>query len=108
VRIALRILGGAGVVILSFWITLTILRTWMGGFDDNTDRSGSDYRQIQLADDTRPMLCQAECNKDARCVAWVYARPAKDVRPKPVCFLKSGTAGNPQPNECCVSGLAHR
>ena len=35
-RTLLRILAGAGVVILSFWITLTVLRYWTGGIQDNT------------------------------------------------------------------------
>jgi hypothetical protein len=108
VRVALRILGGAGVVLLSFWITLTILRNWTGGFDDNTDRPGSDYRTVAFADGAGPALCLAECEKDPRCVAWVYARSAKNVRPKPLCFLKDGTGGSPGPNECCVSGVARR
>ena len=107
-RTVLRILAGAGVVILSFWITLTVLRYWTGGIQDNTDRAGADYRQFVLDDGAAPALCQAECDKDARCVAWVFARPAKNVRPKPVCFLKDGNGGTPSPNECCVSGLIRR
>jgi hypothetical protein len=107
VRIALRILGGAGIVILSFWITLTILRNWTGGFDENTDRPGFDYGQVQLADGASPALCRAECEKDAGCVAWVYERPGYEG-PKPLCLLKGGTGGTPKPNPCCVSGAARR
>ena len=106
-RIALRILGGAGIVILSFWITLTILRNFTGGFDDNTDRPGFDYRQMELAEGAAPAVCQTECDKDGRCAAWVFAKAAKNVRVKPLCFLKS-TAVTAQPNECCASGVAHR
>lgn len=103
-RMALRILGGAGIVILSFWITLTILRNWTGGFEENTNRVGSDYRQVQLEDGAAAAACQAECSKDARCVAWVYGRPGKRVGPKPICYLKDGAGGTSTPDECCTSG----
>jgi hypothetical protein len=104
-RIGLRFLGGAAIVVLSFWITLTLLHNWTGSFEDNTVRPGGEYRELQLAAGALPAACQAECEKDAQCVAWSYVRPVAN-RPNPVCLLKGATAGNPRHDECCVSGVA--
>ena len=104
-RIGWRILGGAAVVVLSFSITLALLRYWTGGFEDNTVRPGGEYRELQLAAGALPAACQAECEKDAQCVAWSYVRPVPN-RPHPLCLLKGATAGKPRHDECCVSGVA--
>ena len=74
------VLGGLTIVLLSFWITLTILNTrdenlvFKPTLEHNTDRFGADYRDFDLPTDASPQVCQQECLKEDRCRAFSYEK----------------------------------
>jgi hypothetical protein len=59
-----------------------------GAVEMSTDRSGGDYRSIELKPTDGDELCREACEADGKCRAWTYVRPGyvgRDAR----CFLKS-------------------
>lgn len=72
------------------------------GMEENTDRAGSDYRDLDLTS-ADPRLCQRECERDRSCRAWTYVRPGVQGE-NPRCYLKSPAPGASR-NDCCVSGV---
>ena len=74
------VLGGLTIVLLSFWITLTILDTrdknliFKPTLEDNIDRPGADYRDFDLPTGSGPQVCQQECLKENRCRAFSYKK----------------------------------
>lgn len=72
------------------------------GMEDNVDRPGNDYREIDLAE-PKPRLCQAECERDGRCRAWTYTRPGAAAE-NAKCYLKSPAPGATRA-ACCISGV---
>ena len=83
------VLGGLTIVLLSFWITLTILDTrdknmiFKPTLEDNIDRPGADYRDFDLPTGSGPQVCQQECLKENRCRAFAYQK-----RQNAHCWLK--------------------
>jgi hypothetical protein len=51
-----------------------VTRPGATSFEEETDRSGQDYRQFDLSVPD-PRLCQRQCIDDARCRAWAYKTP---------------------------------
>jgi hypothetical protein len=72
-------------------------------YEPGTDRPGGDYRNFNL-DRADYRLCQAECNRDARCRAWTYVRPGIQDPTHARCWLKSSVP-NKGPSSCCDSGV---
>ncbi len=56
--------------------------TW----NDSYDRPGGDYRAFDV-EGYRPQLCEAACNKEPRCKAWVFVKPGRD-KGAGRCYLK--------------------
>jgi len=75
------------------------------GLEPNTNRPGGDFRDLAL-ESPDPELCQRACNRDGRCQAWTYVRPAGESDAAH-CWLKSE---RPEPvfDETCVSGVKGR
>lgn len=74
------------------------------GLEPITNRPGGDFRDLDLASPD-PVLCQKECNRSRRCLAWTYVRPGAEGEAAH-CWLKSEV---PEPvlDESCVSGVKH-
>lgn len=70
--------------------------------ESNTDRPGSDYRNLELPQPD-PGLCQQECARDGRCKAYVYVRPGVQGQAAR-CWLKESVPGT-RSDSCCVSGV---
>lgn len=66
----------------------------------DTDRPGSDYKNILLDAD----FCENECKKDSNCKAWTYVKPGTIQGPDARCWLKSSVPA-PINNKCCISGF---
>ena len=103
--LCVRLIGGAAVVIVSFFLTLLILDRVVSTVDLNTDRMGEDFRSI-VAPTTTPEICSNECKKDSACNAWSLVR-AGVQRDVPVCYLKKTVPG-PKADTCCTSGIVTR
>ncbi len=72
------------------------------GFEYNTDRAGSDYRNFNLAS-PRPEDCRDACYGDPHCRAWTYVRPGVQG-PQARCWLKSHVPAA-RHDTCCISGV---
>lgn len=72
------------------------------GMEQNTDRPGSDYKNLPLWKPL-PERCQLACEADsARCQSWTYVRPSVQGQ-SAACYLKNAKPA-PVGNECCISG----
>lgn len=71
------------------------------GIEYETDRPGSDYKNIKLAH-ADYVLCHRACMDDEKCKAWTYLA-GNDVE-GPQCFLKDAVPA-PVPNTRCTSGV---
>src|SRR5262249_31649564 len=69
--------------------------------ENNTDRPGSDFSDIQVAS---PGLCRILCSNRDKCRAWTYVRAANRIGGR--CFMKT-TATKAVSNKCCISGVIH-
>jgi PAN domain-containing protein len=67
------------------------------------DRTGGDYRNLEVAPDATGETCKAACDGEAQCRAWTYARPGY-LGPEARCFLKSRVMP-PHHKPCCISGV---
>lgn len=59
-----------------------------GAVEMSTDRSGGDYRTVDLKSGDGEDKCMEACEADAKCRAWTFVRPGyggKDAR----CYLKN-------------------
>jgi hypothetical protein len=72
------------------------------GFEYDTDRGGSDYKNFDLPQ-ADPLLCETNCNKEPQCNAWTYVKPGiQGVTAR--CWLKTSVP-EAKPSTCCVSGM---
>lgn len=71
-------------------------------FENNVNRSGSDYRNLDLPQ-ANPQLCSNACAGDSACQAYTYVRPGVQG-PNAKCWLKSSVAAA-SANGCCISGV---
>jgi hypothetical protein len=73
------------------------------GMEDDTDRTGADYRRFALSGRT-PEACQRACKEDAAtCRAWTYVRPGVQGS-QAICYLKKEMPAATA-NTCCISGI---
>jgi PAN domain len=70
-------------------------------FSPNTDRFGSDFRNIAINGDAK--ACMSLCVRESQCRAWTFVK-AGIQGPSARCFLKN-PAPAPSPNPCCTSGI---
>lgn len=75
----------------------------IGGYFENTNMPGSDYRWFTLAP-YAAAACQMVCNRDHQCAAWTFVQ-AGIQGPMARCYLKSAKP-SPVSDRCCVSGFA--
>lgn len=67
------------------------------------DRTGGDYRSLDVSSDPTGQSCRAACEADSRCRAWTYVRPGY-LGPGARCFLKE-LVKTPRRKPCCISGV---
>lgn len=67
------------------------------------DRTGGDYRTLDVAADSTGRQCLAACEADSRCRAWTYVRPGY-LGPAARCILKDRVRP-PRRKPCCISGV---
>ena len=67
------------------------------------DRTGGDYRAVEVIADPTGRACLAACEADNRCRAWTYVRPGY-LGPAARCFLKDRVRP-PRRRPCCISGV---
>ena len=74
-----------------------------GAREFSIDRTGGDYRDLEVPPDPFGAPCKLACEGDTQCRAWTYARPGygnTDAR----CYLKSRVMP-PHHRACCISGV---
>ena len=74
-----------------------------GPVEYSIDRTGGDYKNLDLAADPAGAPCEAACKADERCRAWTYVRPGY-LGPSARCFLKEKLTA-PRHKPCCLSGV---
>ena len=67
------------------------------------DRTGGDYKSLEVAADPQGATCESVCKGEDRCRAWTYVRPGY-LGPSARCFLKERIT-RPRHKPCCVSGV---
>ncbi len=67
------------------------------------DRTGGDYRNLEVGTDPAGATCEAACKSEDRCRAWTYVRPGY-LGTSARCFLKERIT-RPRHKPCCVSGV---
>ena len=67
------------------------------------DRTGGDYRNLEVASDPTGETCKAACDAEPQCRAWTYVRPGY-LGPEARCFLKDRVMP-PHHRPCCISGV---
>jgi hypothetical protein len=70
-------------------------------FSPNTDRFGSDIRNLAVGGD--PKECMSLCVRERQCRAWTYVK-AGILGRSARCFFKNPVPA-PTPNPCCTSGI---
>jgi hypothetical protein len=80
-----------------------VIEPRLGAVEFSIDRSGGDYRSLDLPPTVSPAACQATCEGDGRCRAWTYLRPGYGG-PTARCYLKDRITA-PRPKPCCISGV---
>jgi hypothetical protein len=72
------------------------------GVEVGVNRPGSDYRSFEMRQ-ADAKLCQQACTEDQQCRAWTYVKPGVQGNTAR-CWLKNAVP-NPQPDDCCTSGV---
>ncbi|HMA71011.1 MAG TPA: PAN domain-containing protein [Xanthobacteraceae bacterium] len=67
------------------------------------DRTGGDYRNLDVAPDPIGETCKMACDAEPQCRAWTYVRPGY-LGPEARCFLKDHVRA-PHHKPCCISGV---
>ena len=67
------------------------------------DRSGGDYRNIEVTAEADGAACKAACEAENKCRAWTYVRPGY-IGPGARCYLKDKIT-RPRHKPCCISGV---
>ncbi len=73
-----------------------------GAFEVDTNRYGSDFRDLVLPR-AEPALCRDACMAEPRCLAWSYVKPGIQGA-QARCWLKNPVP-KPTRESCCVSGV---
>jgi hypothetical protein len=74
-----------------------------GPIEYSIDRTGGDYRNIEVAPDASGAACKAACDGENRCRAWTYVRPGY-IGATARCYLKYKIT-RPHHKPCCISGV---
>jgi hypothetical protein len=74
-----------------------------GAVEFSIDRTGGDYKNLDVATDPAGAPCEAACKGDNRCRAFTYVRPGY-LGASARCFLKERIT-RPRHKPCCVSGV---
>jgi hypothetical protein len=82
--------------------TATTVASPQYAMEQNTNRSGEDYKDLDLRT-PNPALCAQACATEARCKAWTYVKPGIQAE-NAKCWLKENVPA-PTPDENCVSGV---
>ena len=80
-----------------------VLEPKTGKLEFSIDRTGGDYRNMDVKADPTGSECEATCKGEDRCRAWTYVRPGY-LGPSARCFLKEKLT-RPRHKPCCVSGV---
>jgi hypothetical protein len=80
-----------------------VLEPKTGKIEFSIDRTGGDYRNIDVKSDPTGSECEAACKGEDRCRAWTYVRPGY-LGTSARCFLKEKLT-RPRRKPCCVSGV---
>ncbi len=80
-----------------------VIEPQKGPVEYSIDRSGGDYKTVEVARDPGGGPCKAACEADNRCRAWTYVRPGY-AGPAARCYLKDKIP-RPRPKPCCISGV---
>jgi PAN domain len=67
------------------------------------DRTGGDYRSLEVAPNATGETCKMACDAENQCRAWTYVRPGY-VGPEARCYLKDRVRP-PRHKPCCISGV---
>ena len=101
-RMTTKVICFVGIMFLLVLLTLQTQVKAGITTENNTNRSGQDYKNFWLnAPD--PGLCRDACANDPNCQAYTYVKPGIQG-PKARCWLKKGVPAA-QSNNCCVSGV---
>ncbi len=74
-----------------------------GAREFSIDRTGGDYRSLEVAPDPTGEACKQSCDGETQCRAWTYERPGY-AGPSARCFLKDRLMP-PHHKPCCISGV---
>jgi hypothetical protein len=74
-----------------------------GAVEFSIDRTGGDYKNLDVTTDPAGAPCEAACKGEDRCRAWTYVRPGY-LGASARCFLKEKLT-RPRHKPCCVSGV---
>jgi len=80
-----------------------VIEPQKGPVEYSIDRTGGDYKTVEVARDPAGAPCKAACEGDNRCRAWTYVRPGY-AGPAARCYLKDKIP-RPRPKPCCISGV---
>jgi hypothetical protein len=74
-----------------------------GQTEFSIDRTGGDYRNMEVKPDPTGAVCAQACEGEQRCRAWTYVRPGY-LGAAARCFLKERVTA-PRRKPCCISGV---
>jgi len=80
-----------------------VLERTSGPIEYSIDRTGGDYKNLDVTTNPTGATCEAACKGEDRCRAWTYVRPGY-LGPSARCFLKERLTA-PRRKPCCVSGV---
>ena len=80
-----------------------VIQPQKGAVEYSIDRTGGDYKTVDVRPDPGGAPCRAACEADNRCRAWTYVRPGY-AGPTARCYLKDKIP-RPRPKPCCISGV---
>jgi hypothetical protein len=87
--------------LLALLLAVTGAFAHAAGFEQDTDRPGSDYRSFDMPSPD-PQMCRAQCDRESQCVAWTYVKPGIQG-PAARGWLKHSEAPA-RAERCCHSG----
>ena len=80
-----------------------VIEPQKGPVEFSIDRTGGDYRTLEVTRDGSGTPCKNACEADNRCRAWTYVRPGY-AGPSARCYLKDKIP-RPRQKPCCISGV---
>jgi hypothetical protein len=80
-----------------------VLERTSGPIEFSIDRTGGDFKNLDVQADPSGAVCGQACEGEQRCRAWTYVRPGY-LGPSARCFLKEKLT-RPRHKPCCVSGV---